>query len=692
MTFETLAPQVIARLSSDLQISPEKAAGIVGQLGHESGGLQAINEYQPVVPGSRGGFGWAQWTGPRRRQFEAWAKQQGMAVTDPEANYGFLLHELTATPEGRVLDDVRKAPDAIAAGRVFTDRFLRPGVPAYESRDSWTQRALDLVMPTAHAGTVDDEWAELERRFMQNAAAVQSGPGEAEDPWAELERQFAPPRTTGSVSDAAGSARGTFSHDRGTFSVDMSHTGGDAGGYLPQMGSGLLEGITGVFGAPVDLTNAAIGLGMKGINSAFGTELQPAREPFGGSTWWRRGVPLAPPSEETGPQMARRAAQSVGAAAVPMAATARTAGQLLTGLSTALGGGVGGATAQQLFPGSVTAEMLGEALGSLGTGATIAGAANLSARRAAEKAVPSVRDLKRRSSDKFEEAHALGVQATPEKTQGLANQVRAIAVQEGLISPTGRVSEAYPKAREALRMLDDYATGPMNVPQMQTVRKVLADAAGSPDKAERRIATLMLRQFDDFTAPLAPQLSEGRGLYSRAMRGDQLETLRELAGSRAGQYTGSGYENALRTEYRQLNNRIIKGQERGFTPEQQEAIRKVAEGDALVNAARWGGKFAPTGVVSAGLGMGVPFAVGSAVGGPALGSAMGFGAAGAGFLSRNIAERLTNRNAMLAELLARSGGTMPLAIRPELWPQALGAALGGQAAIQSGEDRPYLLP
>lgn len=154
--WDTLAPTYIKRLAADVNITPEQAAGIFGQLGHESAGLQAINEYKPVVPGSRGGFGWAQWTGPRRRQFESWASQNKADVSDPETNYQFLLHELTQTPEGRVLADIRSAPDAITAGRVFTDRFLRPGVPAYESRDSWTQKALDLVLPTAQAGTLPE--------------------------------------------------------------------------------------------------------------------------------------------------------------------------------------------------------------------------------------------------------------------------------------------------------------------------------------------------------------------------------------------------------------------------------------------------------------------------------------------------------------------------------------------------------
>ncbi|GAA0532477.1 phage tail tip lysozyme [Pigmentiphaga daeguensis] len=157
--FEALAPQVAARLSQDLGITPQQAAGIVGALGYESAGLQAINERQPAVPGSRGGFGWAQWTGPRRQQFEAFAKHFGLDVKDPEANYQFLVHELTNTPEGAVLDAIRGTDDPKAAGRVFTEQFLRPGVPAMAKRDSWVERAAAAIFPSAEAAPMTDKLA-----------------------------------------------------------------------------------------------------------------------------------------------------------------------------------------------------------------------------------------------------------------------------------------------------------------------------------------------------------------------------------------------------------------------------------------------------------------------------------------------------------------------------------------------------
>lgn len=125
---------LVEQLQRDLGLSPAAAAGIAGNLDHESGGFQQLQELKPLVPGSRGGFGWAQWTGPRRRAFEGWAAQQGLNPTSREANYGFLLHELKNTPEGSVLSRLRGAGSADEAARIFSDGFLRPGIPHMDSR------------------------------------------------------------------------------------------------------------------------------------------------------------------------------------------------------------------------------------------------------------------------------------------------------------------------------------------------------------------------------------------------------------------------------------------------------------------------------------------------------------------------------------------------------------------------------
>lgn len=454
-------------------------------------------------------------------------------------------------------------------------------------------------------------------------------------------------------------------------------------GYGEQAFSGLLEGATSALGAPVDLmNNFVVAPAMSGINAVFGTDLQPSAEPLGGSAGLRRGLAIAEPSDDAGQQIARRVSQSVGSAAVPLS-TSKTVAEALMGLGTAVGGGVGGATAQQLFPGNPTAEIIGELVGGGGTGIALAAGSKRNAQRAAENAVPSVDELKRLASDKYDEAERLGVKASNPETAKLAADIRNTAATEGLISPTGRISEAYPKAREAVRLLDDYAIGDMTVPQMKTVRKVLSDAAQSVDGSERRIATMMLKQFDDFISPLAPQIAEGNAFYTKAMRGNELETLSDLASSRAGQFSGSGYENALRTEYRGLERKIIKGDEKGWSPEQADAISRVAQGTTGSNIARNIGKAAPTGPVSFAASAGIPFMIGNAIGGPAMGATLATAASGIGYGARGIATKMGGRNAEIAELLARNGG--PVNSRGAEGIRGIIAALLAEQASNQGD-------
>ena len=136
------------QLMKDFNLTKEQAAGIVGNLGHESAGLQAINERNPVVPGSRGGFGWAQWTGPRRRQFEAWAAKNGLDVRSDEANYGFLKHELMTT-ERKALEMVRRQSTMTGAATAFENSYERAGVKAMGSRPSSVRRSSRQMLAPA---------------------------------------------------------------------------------------------------------------------------------------------------------------------------------------------------------------------------------------------------------------------------------------------------------------------------------------------------------------------------------------------------------------------------------------------------------------------------------------------------------------------------------------------------------------
>lgn len=140
-TFAEKAPSVMKKLMKDLNISHEDAAVIMGNLGHESNGFKTLQEVSPTVPGSRGGYGWAQWTGPRRKEFEAWAKEKGLDPKSDEANYGFLVHELRGKYKSSV-DALRANPNKDDALVKFEESFEGAGIKAYTSRFNYREKAL----------------------------------------------------------------------------------------------------------------------------------------------------------------------------------------------------------------------------------------------------------------------------------------------------------------------------------------------------------------------------------------------------------------------------------------------------------------------------------------------------------------------------------------------------------------------
>ena len=89
---------IMADLKRELGLTHEQAAGLVGNLGYESAGFKALQEGRPIS--GAGGFGYAQWTGPRRRKFMQYAQQRGLDPKSHEANVGFLKHELTGEHSG----------------------------------------------------------------------------------------------------------------------------------------------------------------------------------------------------------------------------------------------------------------------------------------------------------------------------------------------------------------------------------------------------------------------------------------------------------------------------------------------------------------------------------------------------------------------------------------------------------------
>jgi hypothetical protein len=138
--FEDKVRKYNERLKKDFQINDIQACGIWGNLGTETGGFTALQEKNPVVKGSRGGYGWLQWTGPRRRKYEAYCKSKGLDPAADETNYQYFVHE-TLTDEWKSIQQVRKTTTIEAATETFMLLNLRPGIPHLDNRKRWAARA-----------------------------------------------------------------------------------------------------------------------------------------------------------------------------------------------------------------------------------------------------------------------------------------------------------------------------------------------------------------------------------------------------------------------------------------------------------------------------------------------------------------------------------------------------------------------
>ena len=146
-SFEERGGWLAWRLLEVFDLHRFQGCGIVGNLGYESGGLKTLQEIEPAVPGSRGGYGWAQWTGPRRRAFEAWAAAHVLEPSSDEANYGFLIYELRRDFD-KMLDRLRETTTIEQAVFLVGRDYEAPGgttdthLPGFTDRLSYARRAL----------------------------------------------------------------------------------------------------------------------------------------------------------------------------------------------------------------------------------------------------------------------------------------------------------------------------------------------------------------------------------------------------------------------------------------------------------------------------------------------------------------------------------------------------------------------
>lgn len=273
---------------------------------------------------------------------------------------------------------------------------------------------------------------------------------------------------------------------------------------------------------------------------------------------------------------------------------------------------------------------------------------------------PTTAEIGTSAKEAYARAKEAGAVAAPEGYARMTTGLRTSLREQGF-NP-----KLHPKAAAVVEEIENTGGKPVAFDELEILRRQALAAERSIEADERRVAGLIIDRLDDYGDALAsgaePVMGgnapaavaarkEARGLYARNRKATEIEELSERAGIRAGQFSGSGYENALRTEFRQLA--LNKKRMGRFTQEEQQSIKLVAMGGKLDNALRYLGKLAPTGGLMQSLslmGTGAGFAFGGPLGAIA---APAVGAVGA--LSRMGGTKRTIGNARRAEELMRRG-------------------------------------
>jgi hypothetical protein len=239
--------------------------------------------------------------------------------------------------------------------------------------------------------------------------------------------------------------------------------------------------------------------------------------------------------------------------------------------------------------GQTTTEATGNPLLGLAAGVGTGMAAGL--RPTKRESVLSAEDLLSRSKANYEVLDKSGLQFD---TQQFQQHMAALPAK--LRKDLGYVASTNPKVAGAFDELT--ANTPKDVAEITALRRIIGSAAGSADATERKIASRLLDEFDDYVlnAPPGAIVSGDKAALDawKAARADyakvkKSELIQDIV-SRA-EVSQGGKEATVAQGLSSLAKNEKKM--RFFTPEEQEAIREAAKGGNLQVMLRTVGKLAP---------------------------------------------------------------------------------------------------
>jgi hypothetical protein len=468
-----------------------------------------------------------------------------------------------------------------------------------------------------------------------------------------------------------------------------------------QVGSGTSEGIARALGAPVDLMTGALNLGSRGINAVAGTQLPQIQNPVGGSSTLQKlmdpFISDAAP-QTTAQRYGRRIGQEVGfgtvaapvamlAPAIGPAARANLPAYAGTSLASDVAAGTAGQTAREVAPDSDMADFWASLLAGGGAGAL------------ASRAMPAYQPGMTRADVGMQaDAKWSAVKAAPERLTDAATARLAGDVQASL--PTSQLApSAYPTA---FRMAGEtQALKNPSVYDVAELRRLFGDAVAS-NPQESRVGVGMKKATEDYLNRLTQgdvmggdptaavnNLRAANELSARGHRYDAVDNKAMRAETRAATTgTGGNEVNATRQNVRTLYDRerdpTLRGQRKGFTPDEMAQMERIVMGTGPQNAARLIGRMAPTSgaLPLMATGWGGAAGVGLAAAGGSPLAAIPALAGGIGFLGKAAAESMTKKEIQkLLDMIASGGnlkpGTARKASEAAVMQQLLSSALSG---------------
>jgi hypothetical protein len=358
------------------------------------------------------------------------------------------------------------------------------------------------------------------------------------------------------------------------------------------------------------------------------------------------GTMIGLPKAETLPeQMIQAAGGGVAAPIAQIPGAARLATTALTPTGREVARVAAAQPSAQIVAGGVAAPV-GEAVGEV-TESPVAGmiasmltGGAVGARRGEQEVAPTRAAVRTESQNAYDRATQAGVIVSPNSLQ---NAVQGITQQ---VTNAGFDAGLHPRVAAVLNRLQQEGQQPRTLDELEILRRVASGAAASNERDERRLGRIIVGQIDRYVNNLgAPDLVAGnqagigelrtaRNLWSRNAKADVFEQMVDRAQTTGGSvYTQSGYENALRGEFRRLANNDTRM--RQFTADEQTEIRQIARGGNIQNILRIVGKFSPTSVIAAPLSAGT----GYVVGGPAAAVALPV----TGLAARRASEQMMQR-------------------------------------------------